>query len=76
MPRLAGLDADYFVAAMNAYKDGSRQHGAMQEIVTDLNETDIDNLSAFYATKEPKAWLVSKAREMLVRMVAVLSRSA
>ncbi len=60
MPRLAGLDADYFVAAMNAYKDGSRQHRAMQEVVADLKETDIVNMSAFYATKQPKALPIRK----------------
>ena len=53
MPTLAGQDARYFVKAMNAYKDGSRQHEKMFEAVEHLGETDITNLAAFYATQEP-----------------------
>lgn len=53
-PRLAGLDAGYLEAATHAYKDGTRDHDVMRSSVTDLGETDIRNLAAFYATKEPR----------------------
>lgn len=59
-PRLAGLDAAYLEAALNAYKDGRRRHAAMQESVTALRDVDIKDLSAFYATKHPKALPVRK----------------
>jgi cytochrome c553 len=59
-PRLAGLDSEYLAAAMAAYRDGTREHTVMQDIVAALSKTDIDNMAAFYATKEPKALRVRK----------------
>jgi cytochrome c553 len=59
-PRLAGLDSEYLVAAIKAYQDGAREHSAMQDIVAGLNETDIANMSAYYASKEPEALPVRK----------------
>ncbi len=54
-PRLAGLDAEYLVAAVEAYKDGSRDHDVMREAVATLRESDIKDLAAYYASKEPRA---------------------
>ena len=54
-PRLAGLDAEYIGVAIEAYKDGQRDHTAMQEAAASVRETDIADISAFYATKAPKA---------------------
>jgi cytochrome c553 len=54
-PRLAGQDAEYLVAAVEAYKDGSRDHGVMREAVGTLRESDIKDLAAYYASKEPRA---------------------
>ncbi len=54
-PRLAGLDADYIRATLVAYKNGTRNHAAMQEAAAAIREADFDDISAFYATKEPKA---------------------
>jgi cytochrome c553 len=59
-PRLAGLDSEYLAAAIKAYQDGSREHSAMQDIVAPLDGTDILDMSAFYASKEPKALPVRK----------------
>jgi len=59
-PRLAGLDADYLVAAVNAYKDGSRDHSIMRDAVIELREQDVKDLAAFYASKEPKALPIRK----------------
>lgn len=54
-PRLAGLDPVYLADAVRAYAAGTRNHAVMQDLVTALDSTDIENLSAFYAAKEPKA---------------------
>jgi len=54
-PRLAGLDADYLEAAATAYKDGSRANDVMREAVSTLRESDIKNMAAYYASKEPQA---------------------
>ncbi|MDH3229265.1 MAG: cytochrome c4 [Alphaproteobacteria bacterium] len=54
-PRLAGQDAEYLVAAVGSYKDGSRDHDVMREAVATLRESDIKDLAAYYASKEPRA---------------------
>ncbi|HSM43305.1 MAG TPA: c-type cytochrome, partial [Afifellaceae bacterium] len=59
-PRLAGLDSNYLVAAVTAYKDGSRDHTAMREAVETLREQDVQDQAAFYATQQPKALPIRK----------------
>ena len=59
-PRLAGLDAEYLIAAVNTYKDGSRDHSVMADAVATLREQDVKDLAAFYATQEPKALPIRK----------------
>ena len=53
MPTLAGQDARYFIKAMTAYKDGTRQHEDMFEAVKGLSEEDFQNLATYYAAQEP-----------------------
>ena len=53
MPTLAGQDARYFIKAMQAYKDGSREHEGMFSAVEALREAAIADLAAFYALQEP-----------------------
>lgn len=59
-PRLAGLDAEYLVAAVEGYRSGERDHDVMREAVSALRENDIKDLAAFYASKEPKALPIRK----------------
>ncbi|MBE9557310.1 MAG: c-type cytochrome [Proteobacteria bacterium] len=59
-PRLAGLDAEYLVAAAEGYRSGGRNHEVMREALASLRETDIKDMAAFYATSEPKALPVRK----------------
>ena len=60
MPSIAGQDAQYFVAAMHAYKDGSRADASMAGPVAGLDENAIRDLAAFYAAQEPQAPKVRK----------------
>jgi len=53
MPTLAGQDARYFVKGMQAYRSGKRQHQEMFDAVETLNEADVVNLAAFYASQQP-----------------------
>lgn len=53
MPTLAGQDARYFIKAMEAYQDGSRQHEGMFGAVDGLDESALADLAAFYAAQEP-----------------------
>ena len=59
-PRLAGLDAAYLIAAVDAYKDGSRDHSVMRDAVETLREEDVRDLAAYYAAQEPKALPIRK----------------
>jgi cytochrome c553 len=54
VPTLAGQDARYFIKAMEAYQNGKRKHEKMSEAVAGLDETDIANLAAFYASQDPQ----------------------
>jgi cytochrome c553 len=53
-PRLAGLDAEYLIAAAEAYKEGLRDHDVMREAVSALRAVDVKNMAAYYASKEPR----------------------
>jgi cytochrome c553 len=54
-PNLAGFDEKYFVAAMNAYKSGSRQHDMMKMIAMSASDTDVRHMALFYALQKPAA---------------------
>lgn len=53
VPSLAGQDARYFVKAMQAYKDGKRDHEQMIEAAAGLGDTEFKDLAAHYAQQEP-----------------------
>ncbi|TAK68795.1 MAG: hypothetical protein EPO19_07950 [Betaproteobacteria bacterium] len=59
-PGLAGQDAQYFVDAMRAYKDGSRNDATMKGPATSIDETSARNLAAYYAGQAPQAAKVGK----------------
>jgi cytochrome c553 len=59
-PNLAGQDAEYLVAALGAYKDGSRSDEAMKGIAVSLDENTAKNLAAFYANQQPQPTKVRK----------------
>ncbi len=54
-PSLAGQDAQYFAAAIRAYKDGSRKDETMKGLAAGLDDGAIRNLAAFYASQQPQA---------------------
>ncbi len=49
---IAGQYADYLVAALRAYRSGSRKHAVMGGQAAALSNKDIDNLAAYYASLE------------------------
>ncbi|MFS8085376.1 MAG: c-type cytochrome, partial [Acidobacteriota bacterium] len=59
-PSLAGQDAQYFVDAMRAYKDGLRSDATMKGPATSVDETTAKNLAAYYAGQTPQAPKVGK----------------
>ena len=53
-PSLAGQDAQYLAAALQAYKDGSRGDATMKALASSLDDVASKNLAAFYANSEPQ----------------------
>ena len=49
-PNLAGQNADYLAASLNSFRDDSRNHALMSSVAKTLNDSDIDNLSAYFAS--------------------------
>ncbi len=49
-PNLAAQPAIYLAAQLRAYRSGARQHEVMSVMSKTLNDKDIDNLAAWYAS--------------------------
>lgn len=52
VPRLAGQSPDYLVAALQAYKGGTRAHPTMQANAATLSDADMANLAAYLSAAE------------------------
>jgi len=48
VPKIAGQQPAYLVAALKAYKEGARSHPSMRGIAASLNEQDMADLAAYY----------------------------
>jgi cytochrome c553 len=48
VPMIAGQNAKYIVAALNAYKKGDRRHPTMRAIAQGLTDQEMADLAAFY----------------------------
>jgi cytochrome c553 len=56
MPYLAGLDADYIIAAINSWKNGTRRNDAGQQMATiaqAMTPADITAVAQYYASLPP-----------------------
>ncbi len=51
VPRLAGLQPDYIVKQLHAFKDGSRKNGQMKAIAATLPEQDIKALAVYFGSR-------------------------
>ena len=49
VPKIAGQDAKYIAAALNAYKSGERKFPTMRGIASSLSDQDIADIAAYYA---------------------------
>lgn len=50
VPRIAGQNYDYLLAALIAYQKGERAHPTMQAQAASFSQTDLQNLAAFIAS--------------------------
>jgi len=53
MPSLVGLDPQYLVVSMKAYKTGDRQNDIMKTMVAPFAEADLTNLATYFAVQKP-----------------------
>jgi len=60
-PSLAGQDAQYFVAAMHAYRDGSRADPLMKGPASAVAESGFADLAAHYAGLQPEPPKIARA---------------
>ena len=49
---LAGLDKNYLVAQMKAFKDGSRPATVMHQISKGYSDTQIESIATYFATQK------------------------
>lgn len=59
IPNLAAQPANYLIESLHAYKDGRRQHAALQNMASDMSEADIRNIAGFYSSRPPLEELVA-----------------
>lgn len=53
VPKLAGQNADYIVAALKGYQNGERKHSTMHANSSNLSEQDIADIAAFFNSVTP-----------------------
>jgi len=53
-PILQGQHPEYLVKQLTEFKAGKRDNAVMKAMATPLSETDMRNVAAFYASKQPK----------------------
>ena len=53
MPRIAGQNYDYIVAALTEYKKGERSHPTMRAQGESLSDEDIRNVAAYLSSLSP-----------------------
>jgi cytochrome c553 len=54
-PALAGQEAQYFIAAVRAYIDGSRADPAMKGLATSTDEATLKDIAVYYANQQPQS---------------------
>jgi cytochrome c553 len=52
-PNLAGQKEQYLILQLKAFRDGERKNMQMSPMAMGLSDTDIENLSAYYASLDP-----------------------
>lgn len=55
IPNLAAQPAEYLVEAMNAYRNGTRQHAALRGLIVGTSEADVRNVAGYFASLPPVA---------------------
>ena len=51
-PNLGGQQQDYMVKTLQGFRDGSRQNAIMNGFAANLSDTDIEDITAWYANQQ------------------------
>ena len=76
VPMIAGQNAKYIVAALNAYKTGERKHPTMRGIGEGLSEQDMAEIGAYYEKQGKPAVAEKPSREPSAQVAALLNKAA
>ncbi len=75
VPKIAGQNAKYIVAALNAYKKGERKHPSMRAIATTLTDQDMADVAAYYEQLEKGAAAPVAPREPPADIAKLLAKA-
>jgi cytochrome c553 len=79
VPQIAGQNAKYIAAALNAYKTGDRKHPTMRGIAESLSEQDVTDIAGYYeklGAEERKPLADKPSREPDAQVAALLQKAA
>jgi cytochrome c553 len=54
VPRHAGQYADYLIKQLHDFQTGARKHPIMSVVAEDLNEVDMADIAAYFASRKPR----------------------
>ena len=50
VPKIGGQKADYLLAALKAYRDGTREHPTMHAQTAQFTDQDLRNIAAYFSS--------------------------
>ena len=50
VPKIGGQKADYLLAALKAYRDGTREHPTMHAQTVQFSDQDLANIAAYFSS--------------------------
>ncbi len=50
VPKIAGQNYDYLLAALKAYREGSREHATMHAQSAQFSDQDIEDIATYFST--------------------------
>ena len=76
VPKIQGQSDKYIAAALHAYKKGDRKHPTMRGMAASLNDQDIADLAAFYASQGLPAVAETPSRAASGPVAELLTKGA
>jgi cytochrome c553 len=75
VPKIAGQNAKYIVAALTEYKKGDRKHPTMHAVATTLTDQDMADVAAYYERLGKGAAAPDKPAEPPASVAALLAKA-